>query len=69
MICFWFWGRLAELGALREKLKRQIEHAKTLEPEEPVEEDADAAEPVRFTCYLCPHKEGPPKTIISYVLF
>ena len=50
-------------------MKRQIEHAKTLEPEEPVEEDADAAEPVRFTCYLCPHKEGPPKTIISYVLF
>ena len=46
-------GRLAELGALREKLKRQIEHAKTLEPEECVEEEADAAEPGRRSGVGC----------------
>ena len=46
-------GRLAELGALREKLKRQIEHAKTLVPEECVEEEADAAEPGRRSGVGC----------------
>lgn len=65
-------SRVEELMAERNLHQRNIDHAKTLTPQERNDSeniDGDpSSESTRFTCFLCPHKEGPPKMILTHMI-